>query len=139
MSFIKACVPKLSPFTSKLCQRQKNKSLQFLATLVKFLVAVVRLELYDLRFMRKYSNFSPFYFHDSLILSTFFIYSIKAYIFNPFYFFKRLINILHFELLLTIHSLLSVSCNPTKIYGNIKYNNKSGGPKCIIISVNETY
>ena len=45
MSFIKACVPKLSPFTSKLRQRQKNKSLQSLATLVKFLVAGVRLEL----------------------------------------------------------------------------------------------
>lgn len=84
---------------------------------------------YDLRVMRKYSNFSPFYFHDSLILFTFFIYSIKAYISNPFYFFKRLINILHFELLLTIHSLLSISCNPTKIYGNIKYNNKSGWPQ----------
>ncbi len=45
MSFIKACVPKLSPFTPKLHQGQKNKSLQSLATLVKFLIAGVRLEL----------------------------------------------------------------------------------------------
>ena len=45
MSFIKAPVPKLSPFTPKLRQGQKNKSLQSFATLVKFLVAGVRLEL----------------------------------------------------------------------------------------------
>ena len=61
---------------------------------------------YDLRVMRKYSNFSQFYFHDSLILFTFFIYSIKAYISNPFYFFKRLINILHFEFLYTFCLLI---------------------------------
>ena len=106
---------------------QKIKSPQSLATLSLNLGCGGKTRTYDLRVMRKYSNFSPFYFHDSLILFTFFIYSIKAYISNPFYFFKRLINILHFELLLTIHSLLSVSCNPTIIYGNIKYNNKSGG------------
>ena len=45
MGFLKVSVPKLSPFTSKLRQRQKNKSLQSLATLVNFLVAGVRLEL----------------------------------------------------------------------------------------------
>ena len=45
MGFLKVSVPKLSPFTSKLRQRQKNKSLQSLATLVNFLAAGVRLEL----------------------------------------------------------------------------------------------